>query len=175
MRVGSNSDYVVRSDAGDPLVTISTSIPVNDLRYFVDHLDQLKIVIQKGLIENMNRCFSCKSWQHPWQGCDSGSGMGYTCRPSKEKIYFEYWGYNSTISPPNDSGYVGKQMNIILPDSKERDPKYVGKKWLADWDNFKSWLNSSIGSHVTTFTGDLNKLNGAEELELHRLINKMNE
>ena len=88
-------DYVLRSHLGDELIRIPTTTSVNDLRYMIDNLPRLKTVIQNQMVKGMSQCGGmCGQWGMPWQEHDSGSGMGYNCKPIPEKDRlpgFSYW------------------------------------------------------------------------------------
>lgn len=172
MSVGGN-DYILTSEAGDVLIQIPRSTPVNDLRYLIDNLPRLKESVERGLIDGMSQCGGrCGTWCHPWQEHDSGSGFGYNCTAKKDTLPgFDYWKYSNSIN----ASHRDSHLKITLPDSKEREHKYIGQRWLNDWTNFERWLNNTIGQHQITISGDANKLTASEELELHRLLNKMNQ
>lgn len=161
-------DFVVKSEGGDELIRISSGLSVNVYRTMIDNIDSFRTVIQKSLVEGLDRCWGCGAWG---QEHDSGSGFGHYCSTSAYETPVTHWSYKNSIEIKlgfNDSFY------IEYPDKKLRDTSYVGKTWLKVWPQFVGWLNERLRPQIFTISGDLNKLTSSEESQLRELIHKMN-
>jgi len=169
------SDYIVTSDDGTTMIRISSKTPVNHLRYMIDNIERLRETVDYGMIKGKIRCGGCNEWVYPHEEHDSGSGFGYNCSPKKTAPDFQYWNMfdmNYICSTSKDMTPI---LKIVVPKKTDMNPTYVGHIWISDWDNFRTWLKNIIGEHHINVRGDVNRLTASEELELHRILNKMND
>lgn len=134
------SPYILRSYNGDVLIYISSDTSVDDLRYMIDNIEKLRVLVENAMIAKKGRCGGgCGLWCYAYQEHDSGSGMGYSCSPLKNPepdfVYSNNGGKGQIYAMINGHGNISK-CNIGIPPEDERNSEYVGRRWLDDWKNF---------------------------------------
>jgi len=117
------------------------------------------------VLEHNSRCFCCKE---PGQEHDSGSGMGWNCRPQlRPASNMEFVYSNTFVLKDND----GEQLVSIFISEDD------AKRMLRCWGPLIRGLKLVAGTHVPTrfsYTDlDLNKLTRAEKVEFERMVKKM--
>lgn len=135
-------DYILRSDDGVVMITISSQTPVDDVRYMIDNINRLKLLVECAMVEGMIRCPGCLVWCYPSQVHSSGAAPGYICYSPDilfDFDYFNMYGMNHICARPDPKdSVIGKadKCKITIPAKEKCNPAYVGKKWLDDWENF---------------------------------------
>jgi len=123
----------------------------------LENLAEFKEVLEKAFADDYTgQCGNCGTWQTRWGGCDSGSGMGYSCSSKKLKPRHVDWMTKASYCKMDCIGIGSWKVNF--QNQFETDIKEIAMAWLGQFGQFTKWLQSLKVPIRETFTVDLTAL-----------------